>query len=175
MAAPSGLLLRGAGDSPRARSKGGVPLGSRDWGARRASRSDHPPGPLLRGWGKQKVLGEIWGTPPGLPCPRALSKGCALWAPRLSAGGQPQSAVKGLRPLGSRDWGVRRASRSDHPPGPLPKRKGGVKRNLGDTPRPLPDGCALWTPRLQALGDSPRPLPEGPPHLRLLRCTRNDE
>ena len=56
---------------------------------------------------------------------------------------------------------------SDHPPSPLPRRKGEKIRSLGDTPRPLPKGGALWTPALRTeegrrrLGDTPRPLPKG--------------
>ena len=105
-----------------------------------------PSGLLLR---FAALVARVLGTQPQMAAPSGLLL--------RGAGNSPRA----LRPLDSRDWGVRRARGSDHPPGPLPKRKGERKRKSGRHP---PDPCQMAAPSgllLRGAGNSPRARSKG--------------
>ena len=140
--------------------------------------SDHPPGPFLKGRGKKIV--EAGGTP-SIPLAREVAP---LWTPRLHVLGDTRwnpwqrGFVLLHAPLGGRC--------SNHPPGPLPSRKGeensGSWRDIlqtscqrGCTPLDSPLTRAGGHPlepvaqrlrlaarsvKRQVFGPSPWPLPE---------------
>ncbi len=146
LGAATGPPQRGRGRAVIARSeatkqsgagRGGAAALHTPHGERLKECSDHPPTPFL---GRKGHNNELWGTPPD-PCQR----GCApLDSPLTRAGGQPQGPPNGAAG-GPSLRGVKRRSNlagrggaaalhtpheerlkecSDHPPDPLPGRKG---------------------------------------------------
>ena len=165
-AAPSGLSrLQARGDNPWNPCQRAAPSGLPRFGLRLDRGSDHPPGPLPKRKGERKEAWFMEAHPPYLLPEGVHPSGL----PRLQAlGGQSLEPLpKGGAPLESRDSGLRLDRGSDHPPGPLPSRKGAVKkrglwRHVLHTS--CPRGAPLWTPPLASAGGHPLAPAKGRRH-----------
>ena len=190
------------GDTPRPLPKG-CALWTPALGSVASEGWDHPPAPSCQG-GKYRRVGyggtssipPASGATPWTPLP-ALQ----LWGANEHSGGHPQTPAKGLRPLDTcclppviaRSGAGSNLVARTIPLAPFLEGRGEQMSTLGDTPRPLPKGCALWTPaashpllrgverrsnlvartiplapflkgrgeQMSTLGDTPRPLPKG--------------
>ena len=132
--------------------------------------SDHPPGPLPGRKGEDKEKKKVYG---GTSSITACQWGCTpLDSPcdgRAASGGHSQTPARGRHSLDSGLGDCCLNGGSDHPPGPLPGRKGEDKEKKkvygGTSSIPPASGVApLWTPPAMVglpLGDTPRPLPGG--------------